>query len=62
MYRWAWIRHPRLSFYAYQRKHDRVSLDPRKENRIDELNLHRVYPGVHDFILSQQSLAYDVSA
>ncbi|KAF1851812.1 uncharacterized protein K460DRAFT_362558 [Cucurbitaria berberidis CBS 394.84] len=59
---WAWIRHPRLSLYIHQRKHHRVPPDARKDDRIDRLNIHRVYPGVTEFLLSQQSLAYDVSA
>lgn len=51
-----WCRHPRLSLYLYQRRHDRAQEDARKEKRLDKHNLHQRYPGVTDFLLSQQSL------
>jgi hypothetical protein len=56
MHLWAWLRHPRLSFYQYRRKHHDIPIDPRKEERIDQYDLHQRYPGVTDFLLSQQSL------
>jgi hypothetical protein len=56
MHLWAWLRHPRLSFYQYRRKHHDIPINPRKEDRIDHYDLHQRYPGVTDFLLSQQSL------
>jgi hypothetical protein len=56
MHVWAWIRHPRLSLYLYRRKHHHIAVDAHKEQRADKYNLHQRYPGVTDFLVSQQSL------
>lgn len=59
---WAWLPHPPLSCYIYPRKHPRIPPDARNEDRIDRLSIHRVSPGVAEFLLSPQPLAYHVSA